>query len=222
MTKMNQKEREMFYEIIGADLNAIQLRVVNQIEELWDISRKEIIQVRGLDAIKEEKEMIKITMDKLKQRLSDLEKQLSPEKLTIHQEIELGAKLNKYDTYSGANFFGIPVRNEMDYAIVQRIKETVDTDAPAKYLSDLAASALREITMAGTFEEAKKIYEDFYALDFRKYGVDIPPRLKEMREAKNISQKFMLNYAKGETDRKKLPPIKKPEEKKKKDSPEIA
>jgi hypothetical protein len=34
--------------------------------------------------------------------------------------------------------------------------------------------------MAGTFEEARTAYEKFYSLDFRKYGVDIPPRLDEI------------------------------------------
>ena len=34
--------------------------------------------------------------------------------------------------------------------------------------------------MAGTFEEARTAYEKFYSLDFRKYGVDIPPRLDDI------------------------------------------
>lgn len=37
----------------------------------------------------------------------------------------------------------------------------------------------------------EKTYEDFYSLDFRKYGVDIPPRLKEVK--KDIEN---LNYTK--------------------------
>ena len=36
--------------------------------------------------------------------------------------------------------------------------------------------------MAGTFEEAREAYEKFYSLDFRRYGVDIPPRLDEVKE----------------------------------------
>jgi hypothetical protein len=44
--------------------------------------------------------------------------------------------------------------------------------------------SLRALTMAGTFEEARVVYDKFYSLDFRKYGVDIPPRLDEMCEDK--------------------------------------
>ena len=40
--------------------------------------------------------------------------------------------------------------------------------------------------MAGTFEEAREAYEKFYSLDFRKYGVDIPPRLDDIRKDKKL------------------------------------
>lgn len=214
MTKMNQKEREIFFNIIEQDLSAINSRVVEQIEQLWIIARNELIEERGLETIREEKEVIKEKINELRQKLSDLEDQLTPEPLTVHQAIELGAKPNKFDDYRGAHFFCIPVQNEFDYAIIQKIKERVDTESPAKYLSDLASSALREIAMAGTFEEAQKIYEDFYALDFRKYGVDIPPRLKELREAKEESQQFLLGYAKDN-----IPKLESENKDKKKDEP---
>ena len=76
MTKMNQKERELFYDIIEADLNAIRMRVVNQIESLWEISRNEIIQERGLDKIREAKDNIKAQIDDLREQLKKMEEQL--------------------------------------------------------------------------------------------------------------------------------------------------
>ena len=36
------------------------------------------------------------------------------------------------------------------------------------------------------FEEARKAYSKFYSLDFRKYGVDIPPRLEEISKNKKL------------------------------------
>jgi len=41
---------------------------------------------------------------------------------------------------------------------------------------------MRELAMSGTFEEARKAYGKFYSLDFKKYGVDIPPRLDEIKK----------------------------------------
>ena len=42
---------------------------------------------------------------------------------------------------------------------------------------------MRELAMSGTFEEARAAYEKFYKLDFKKYGVDIPPRLSDIKKA---------------------------------------
>ena len=55
-----------------------------------------------------------------------------------------------------------------------------------KFIHDLARSCLRELAMSGTFEEARVAYKKFYSLDFRKYGVDIPPRLDEIRKQKQM------------------------------------
>ena len=200
MTTIGLRERQAFIEIIIEDLGAIESKVVEQIKDLWEESRQEILHERGLDLKIERKDEIKKQIDELKEELSVIERELHATKLTVHQTIELGGKVNRYDDAIGANFFGMPVRSQLEYDIVQRIKDKVDTEAPAKYLRDLGRSSLRELTMAGTFEDAQGIYNEFYSLNFRKYGVDIPPRLTEMKESGNISDAFML----PENDKKLL------------------
>jgi len=192
MTTIGLRERQAFIEIIIEDLTAIQSKVVEQIKDLWEESRIEILHNRGLDLKIDRKEEIKTNIKELQEELNQLEQELNSDKLTVHQTIELGGKVNRYDVGTGANFFGIPVTSQLEYDIVQKIKDKVDTEAPAKYLRDLGRSSLRELTMAGTFEQAQSIYNDFYSLDFRKYGVDIPPRLLEMKEARNVGDAFML------------------------------
>ena len=57
--------------------------------------------------------------------------------------------------------------------------------------------------MAGTFEEARETYEKFYSLDFRKYGVDIPPRLDELCNDKKsmlFAQQSLQQVEKGKPD----------------------
>jgi hypothetical protein len=181
-------------DIIREDMGAIYSRVVEQIKIIWEECRAEILQTRGLDLLAKRKEELRDKIAELREELHQIEDELSPVSITVHQAIELGGHIDKWDKPTGANFFGIPVVSQLDYEIVQMIKEKVDTEAPAKYLSDLGKSALREITMAGTFEEAHKVYQDFYSLDFRKYGVDIPPRLEELAEAKGKGTEFMLGY----------------------------
>ena len=105
------------------------------------------------------------------------------------QIIELGGEVDRYGYGKGANFHGIPIESYFEYQIAKMIEEHLDLKAPAKFVHDLSKSCIRELTMAGTFEQAQKIYEKFYALDFRKYGVDIPPRLDEMRTDKKLLQR---------------------------------
>ncbi len=179
-TRLTTKERETFQDIIEADIRAITRKIVEQIGEIWGTTRDKILHERGLDLEIKRKEEIKHEIKKLKQKLHEIETHLVSEELTMTQIVELGGKPDKYDRYTGANFHGIPVNNQLDYDIVKRIQQTIDVDAPAKYVHTLASSAFREIAMSGTFEHAQKIYQDFYSLDFRKYGVDIPPRLTEI------------------------------------------
>ena len=192
MTKIGLRERQAFTEIIIEDLIAIESKVVEQIKELWEECRQEILKERGLDLKMARKEEIIILIKELNEEMNKIEQDLNSESLTVHQIIEMGGKVNRYGEGKGANFFGIPITSQLEYDIVQRIKDKVDTEAPAKYLRDLGRSSLRELTMSGTFEEAQGIYNEFYSLDFRKYGVDIPPRLKEMKDAGNVGDAFML------------------------------
>ena len=67
-------------------------------------------------------------------------------------------------------------------------------EIPVKVICDLSRSAMRELAMSGTFEEAREAYQKFYSLDFRKYGVDIPPRLTDVKnnlEALNYTGKTL-------------------------------
>ncbi|GAG29564.1 unnamed protein product, partial [marine sediment metagenome] len=86
-------------------------------------------------------------------------------------------------------FYGIPIESYFEYQIASLIRHHLDLEAPAKFVRDLSKSCIRELTMAGTFEKAQEVYEKFYKLDFRKYGVDIPPRLDEMRTEKELLQR---------------------------------
>jgi len=203
MTKIGLQERKAFLNIIIEDMRAIRSKVIEQIKELWKESRDEILAETGLDVLQQRKEEITEKISDLKEELNQIENQIKSDPLTVHQALELGGDTDRWGSAKRATFFNMPVESQLDYDIVQRIKFKVNTEAPAKYLDDLGRTALRELTMAGTFEECQKIYEDFYSLDFRKYGVDIPPRLKELKEAKETGTEHLLGYT--PTSQKQLP-----------------
>ena len=182
MAKLTEKEREAFEKILSQDLGAINAKFMNQIKDFWAIARNEVKKSRGFDKLEEEKEELDKQIEKMKQRIHEIEGEIQSEDLRPEQIIELGGGCGEYGRYKGANFYGIPVNSQFDYEIVEYIRANIDIEIPSKILRDVCAASVRALTMAGTFEEAREAYEKFYSMDFRRYGVDIPPRIDELKE----------------------------------------
>lgn len=180
MAKLTEKEREGFERILVDDLKAINAKFMNQIKDFWGIARVEVLKTKGWDKLIREKETLQKQKLEIQNRIHDIENILNDEHLTAEQAIELGGKANDRGRVEGANFYGIPVTSQFEYEIVEFIRKNIDIDVPAKILRDVCESSIRALTMAGTFEEARDAYNKFYSLDFRAYGVDIPPRLDEL------------------------------------------
>lgn len=202
MTKLTEKERIGFEQIMETDLLAINSKVVEQIRFIWDKARDMIIKQKGHDKLAERKYELKVEIEERQEELHQIENELNSVDLTKQQAIELGGAVGKYDRIEGANFYDIPITSQFEYEVVQYIKKHIDIEAPAKFLHDLTRSCMRELTMVGTFEEAKEVYEKLYALDFKKYGVDIPPRLTEIKRQNPTLQppKEMLKLEDGRED----------------------
>jgi hypothetical protein len=190
MAKLTEKERSGFEEILRKDLVAINQKFMNQIKDYWNLSRTEVLKLRGWDKLIKEKHEAQEKIAKLKQRINEIENKMNSEDLLPEQIVELGGEPNEYGRYKGAKFYGIPVTSQFEYDIVEYIRDRINLDIPSKILRDICEASLRELTMAGTFDEAREAYQKFYSLDFRKYGVDIPPRLKEV-----VENKKMLEFA---------------------------
>jgi hypothetical protein len=163
---------------------------MNQIKDFWGIARDAVLKTKGWDKLLQEKEDLKLQKQKIEGRIHAIESILSSEHLRAEQAVELGGKVNDYGKVVGANFYGIPVTSQFEYEIVEFVRNNIDIEIPAKVLRDICESSIRELTMAGTFEEAREAYRKFYSLDFRKFGVDIPPRLEDI-----CRDKKMLEYA---------------------------
>lgn len=199
MTKLSPNERKEFIKIFEEDLLAINGALAHQIEDIWDKARSQILEESGQHKLLDKKAKLITERNKLDQEIHEIEEALRSKPLTKQQIIELGGDINSYGRANGANFHGIPIDSYFEYQIANLIRENLDLNAPAKFVSDLSKSCMRELTMAGTFEQAQEIYKKFYALDFRKYGVDIPPRLDEMRTEKELlqrTQRIMIDHKK--------------------------
>lgn len=205
MTKLTNDEREGFEKILAKDLRAINDRFMNQIKDFWGISREKIMQRRGWDKLSREKEDLESNKKAIINRIHEIESIMAAEPLRVEQAVELGGKTNDYGKISGASFYGIPVTSQFEYEIVEYIRSNIDLEVPSKILRDVCESSIRALVMAGTFEEARAAYEKFYSLDFRKYGVDIPPRLDDICNDKKTmlyAQQSLQQIEKGKPDMK--------------------
>lgn len=186
MAKLTEKERAGFEKIMGEDLRAINLKLMNQIKDFWDMARQEVIRRKGHDKLMKEKDALRAEIEKRKERINEIEAEMRSENLLPEQVVELGGKPNPYGRYAGANFYGIPVESQFEYEIVEYIRQNIDLEVPVKFIHDLGRACMREVAMSGTFEEARAAYGKFYSLDFKKHGVDIPPRLGDIKKKKEL------------------------------------
>jgi len=186
MAKLTEKERAGFEKIMIEDLQAINTKLMNQIKDFWDIARKHVEKINGFDKLISEKEKLKKECQRITDRIHEIEVIMKSDKLKPEQVVELGGKPDRYGYHTGANFYGIPIESQFDYQIVEYIRKHIDLDIPVKFLHDLGRACIRELTMSGTFEEAREAYQKFYSLDFKKYGVDIPPRLGEVKKNRQL------------------------------------
>lgn len=203
MPKLTERERVGFEEILKEDLKAINKRFISQIKDFWGIARGNVLKQKGWDILVIEKEQLEQKQKEIKQRLHEIENILNSEELRVEQVIELGGKSNEYGRCEGANFYGIPITSQFEYEIMEYIKKNIDLEVPSKILRDVCKSSIRALAMAGTFEEAREAYEKFYSLDFRKFGVDIPPRLDDICANKNsmlYAQQSLQQIEKGKPD----------------------
>lgn len=211
MPKLTEREREGFEKILSKDLGAINKRFMNQIKDFWGIARTKVLESKGWDKLIIEQADLKRKQLEIKDRIHEIEEILNSDKLHAEQVVELGGKPDEYGRHTGANFYGIPVTSQFEYEIVEYIRANIDLEIPAKILKDVCESSIRALVMAGTFEEARSAYEKFYSLDFRRYGVDIPPRLEELCQDKKTmlyAQQSLQQIESGKPDIKLIEELK--------------
>lgn len=211
MPKLTEREREGFERILTDDLKAINSRFISQIKDFWGIARNKVLELKGWDKLISEKNTLEKRRKEIQERVHEIEQIINSDHLRAEQVVELGGKPDDYGRCNGANFYGIPVTSQFEYEIVEYIKQNIDLKVPSKILRDVCESSIRALVMAGTFEEAREAYEKFYSLDFRRYGVDIPPRLDEICKDKNsmlYAQQSLQQIERGKPDIKLIEELK--------------
>jgi len=193
-TKLSMAEKEMMSKIIREDLGLINAEVTKQFQALWEKCRADLEHELGIDQKQAEIAGIERQIEKLQEKIGELQSKIQEynHHPTVKDYNEAGIEppgnRNGYIYNHDRTYMGIAVNSVMDLLIVKRIKTLCDPERPILMLSEIAQSAYRALIMAGTYEEARKAYESFYNLDFRRFGVKIPRRLDEIKkvEGKNL------------------------------------
>ena len=188
MPKISMAEKEMMADVLNEDLQLINAEISKQFAALWDKCRDDIEHELGFDDRKKQIEDLQDQISKLQAQIGQLQQGMTEyaNHPTVQDYIDVGIEApknrNGYIYNHDRHFHGIPVNSKMDILIVRRIKEMCDPSKPIMMLGEIAKSAHRALVMSGTYEEARKAYETFYNLDFRRYGVNIPRRLEEIKK----------------------------------------
>jgi hypothetical protein len=187
-------EKEMMAKIIREDLGLINAEVTKQFQVLWEKCRADLEHEMGIDQKQAEIAQVEAQIEKLKEKVGELQSKIQEynnhptAKDYVEAGIEPPQNRNGYIYSHDQKYMGVAITSIMDLLIVKRIKTLCDPERPLLMLSEIAQSAYRALIMAGTYDEARKAYESFYNLDFRRFGVKIPRRLDEIKkvEGKNL------------------------------------
>ena len=83
MTKLTERERESFEDIIRADLQSIDVKVFEQVRIIWEKARGHLIRKLGHDKLLKKKEELQLNISKLQEEIHQIEEELNTFKLAI-------------------------------------------------------------------------------------------------------------------------------------------
>lgn len=97
--------------------------------------------------------------------------------------------------YSRPTWNKIELKTRLDAETAIRLNQKIDAEVPMNALATIARAVQRELTFAGTLEKVREIYDQFHSLNFRKYGVDIAPKLSDIKSLGESTGMGMLAAA---------------------------
>ena len=199
MGKLSRFDREQATKIFASDFDTINDAVAGQLKGLWQSVRERTMLSVGIKEASDE-------AIKLEKEIADMQMELTRIREKMQHEISMKArrledvKRDSLKEYSGPpdaemikelgfdhdapvekrDWFGFKIRTKLDAMTALRLSGEIDIGSPYRVLQQIAKSVSRELILAGTHEDVKAIYEKFHSLNFRQFGVDLPPRLMEL------------------------------------------
>lgn len=200
--KLGARERMEIEKIFMDDFKNIQSSIGKQLRAFYERVRVEVLDELKVNEItaeaaklEEEIRQKQLELTRIRERLTR-EIYLAEQRLNIIKTEALGdlegppdaeqleeLGFNYDDPVRDRMWYGFSVRTKLEATILIRLKE-MDIAKPLKAMEKIGQAVQREMAFVSTFDDAEKAYKKFYDLNFRQYGVDIPPRLDDLKKLK--------------------------------------
>lgn len=197
--RMTTREKERIETMLKQDLMTIEMTMVKQLQSFYDAKKVMLTEQHGIAAKQQEAENLREDILKAEKKLQKLREELQFQIDSKRQELKRieGEALGKFNAPPSVDqlrelgfnedtpirdrsWYGFPVRTSFDALICIELKKDTNVEAPARTLKMIADSVMRSMAFAASYEDVENVYEKFYSLDFRRYGVEITPRLDDL------------------------------------------
>jgi hypothetical protein len=221
-TKMSVQDKMRIADIFDQDFQAIMGAMRAQLADHWDYTREMILNRLGIKELFGESKELEREVEELRVELQRIREEIQYKIFTKEQRLaELKRKaLGEWDgpadpkTLRSLGFketdksgpdrqwMGFEIRSKLDAEVALELKDKAGVEAPAAALVTIFKSVEREFAFCSTYADAERIYTKFYSLNFRQFGVDIPPRLDDLQR---LSGKKLLEVGIVEDQSRMLP-----------------
>jgi hypothetical protein len=90
--------------------------------------------------------------------------------------------------HSFYEWHGFRIQNALDALVCEELADKVEIVRTTEMLDMVKSAVRRETKFCTTVENYESLYSKFRALHFERFGVKLPPRLKDVEERKEFKQ----------------------------------
>lgn len=199
--RMPHAEKSAFMEVFSRDFENIMKTLGMQLNEQYRLARVEVMKEEGVvdetpkvKRLERELEELRLELQRLREGmqhtiftkereladvkrkgLGDLDGPPDPETL-----VELG--FGHDDKVEDRAWHGIPIRSKLDALSAVKLHRAMDVSAPIRAVERIGEAVKRALLLSASYDDVQAAYDKFYELNFQQYGVDLPPRLDDLRE----------------------------------------
>lgn len=187
-TKLSGESRREILALAKKEATILKETADRQAKRHWREAEELLVERQGLTEIVTRIRETKAEIRRLQEELAKLEAEFPwASERPSKEEYETAGLSPPTDRYGYAEkipkIFGIEIGNKWKLEVFKVLCETIGIDEVWRIVDNVELAIVREISLAGTHEEAQVAYGQFYALISKACGKQVPPLLEEMAES---------------------------------------